>query len=128
MWPVVERVDTLSLELISIPIQLRHIKTKDDGSVSITVTAQVKIGSDINSIRTAAIQLMSKSTDEIRQIVQEVLTGHTKMLIGLLLTEQIRTDQEAFAQKVWEISGEPLAAIGLEIITFVIQDVEIKAR
>lgn len=71
---------------------------------------------------------MSKSTDEIRQIVQEVLTGHTKMLIGLLLTEQIRTDQEAFAQKVWEISGEPLAAIGLEIITFVIQDVEIKAR
>jgi flotillin len=128
VWPVVERVDTLSLELISIPIQLRHIKTKDDGSVSITAAAQVKIGSDINSIRTAAIQLMSKSTDEIRQIAQEILTGHTKMIIGLLLTEQIRLDQEEFAQKVQEISGEQMAATGLEIVTFVIQDVETRAK
>lgn len=128
VWPVLERVDALSLELITIPIQLRHIKTKDDGSVSMTAAAQVKIGSDINSIRTAAIQLMSKSTEEIRQIAQEILTGHTKMIIGLLLAEQIRIDQEAFAQKVQEISGESMAAMGLEIVTFVIQDVEAKTR
>jgi flotillin len=127
VWPVFERADTLSLELISAPIQLRHIKSKDGGTVSVTAVAQVKIGSDINSIRTAAIQLLSKSTEEIRQIAQEILTGNSKMLIGVLLAEQIRLDQEAFAQKVQEISGEPMASMGLEIVTFVMQDVETKA-
>ena len=128
VWPVFERVDKLSLELISVPIQLRHIKSKDDGTVSITATAQVKIGSDLQSIKTAAIQLMSKSADEIKQIAQEILAGHTKMIIGTLRTEQIRIDQEAFAQKVQEVCGDSLSSSGLEIVHLVIQDVDSKSR
>lgn len=128
VWPVLEKADGLSLELISVPVQLRNIKSKDGGTVSVTAVAQVKIGSDTFSIRTAAIQLLSKSTEEIRQIAQEILTGNTKMIIGLLLTEQIHLNQEAFTMKVWEISSEAMASMGLEIVTFVMQDVETRAR
>lgn len=128
VWPVLERVDTLSLELIAVPLQLRHVKTKDGGTASVTAVAQVKIGSDQMSIRTASIQLLSKSTEEIRQIAQEILLGNLKMITGIETTDFIRSDWEAFAQKVWEVSGEPFAVMGLEIVSLVIQDVETREK
>ena len=39
-------------------------------------------------------------------------------------TKIIRSDWEALTMKVWEVSNEPLAAMGLEIVSLVIQDVE----
>lgn len=128
VWPVLERVDTLSLELISIPIQLRHIKTKDDGTATITSAAQVKIGSDQMSIRVASIQLLSKTTAEIKQIAQEILIGNFKMIVGIVTTDLVETDWEWLSHKVQEVASESLAAMGLEIVSLVIQDTETRAK
>ncbi|MBE2199882.1 MAG: flotillin family protein [Anaerolinea sp.] len=124
VWPILERVDSLSLELIAVPLQLRHVKTQDGGTTSITATANVKIGSDEMAIRTASIQLLSKQPDEIRQITQEILNGNFRLILGMTATKIIRSDWEALTMKVWEVSNEPLAAMGLEIVSLVIQDVE----
>ncbi|MCP4428928.1 MAG: flotillin family protein [Chloroflexi bacterium] len=128
VWPILERVDTLSLELMDIPLQLRHIKTKDGGTVSLTATAQVKIGSDEISIRTASIQLLSKPITEIKQIAQDTLVGQSKTLIRILTADSIDADREAVSQKIQEISGESLACIGLEIVSLVIQEVEVRVK
>ena len=63
IWPVLERVDNLSLEILTIDITTPDVPSSQGVPVTVDGVAQVKIGSDENSIRTAAIQFLSKSQE-----------------------------------------------------------------
>ena len=123
IWPVLERVDTLSLEIMTIDATTPDVPSSQGVPVTVDGVAQVKIGSDENSIRTAAIQFLSKTGEEIRHIAHETLAGHLRAILGTLTVEQLYRDREAFAQKVQEVSGEDMASMGLEIVSFVIKDI-----
>ncbi len=123
IWPVLERVDNLSLEIITIDVTTPDVPSIQGVPVTVDGVSQVKIGSDENSIRTAAIQFLSKSKDEIEHIAHETLAGHLRAILGTLTVEQLYRDREAFAQKVQEVSGEDMASMGLEIVSFVIKDI-----
>ena len=121
--PFLERVDYLSLEIITIDVTTPDVPSIQGVPVTVDGVAQVKIGSDENSIRTAAIQFLSKSIEEIEHIAHETLAGHLRAILGTLTVEQLYRDREAFAQKVQEVSGEDMASMGLEIVSFVIKDI-----
>lgn len=123
VWPVLERVDDLSLEILTIDITTPDVPTSQGVPVTVDGVAQVKIGSDENSIRTAAIQFLSKTQDEIEHVAHETLAGHLRAILGTLTVEQLYRDREAFAQKVQEVSGDDMASMGLEIVSFVIKDI-----
>ena len=123
IWPVLERVDMLSLEIMTIDITTPDVPTSQGVPVTVDGVAQVKIGSDENSIRTASIQFLSKSQEEIRHVAHETLAGHLRAILGTLTVEQLYRDREAFAQKVQEVSGDDMASMGLEIVSFVIKDI-----
>lgn len=123
IWPVLERVDHLSLELMTIDVTTPDVPTKEGVPITVEGVAQVKIGSDEDSIRTAAIQFLSKSRDEIRYVAHETLAGHLRAILGTLTVEQLYRDREAFAQKVQEVSGDDMASMGMEIVSFVIKDI-----
>jgi flotillin len=123
IWPVLERVDNLSLEIITIDVTTPDVPSIQGVPVTVDGVAQVKIGSDENSIRTSAIQFLSKSEEEIEHIAHETLAGHLRAILGTLTVEQLYRDREAFAQKVQEVSGEDMASMGLEIVSFVIKDI-----
>jgi len=123
IWPILERVDDLSLEIMTIDITTPDVPTVQGVPVTVDGVAQVKIGSDENSIRTAAIQFLSKSHEEIEHVAHETLAGHLRAILGTLTVEQLYRDREAFAQKVQEVSGDDMASMGLEIVSFVIKDI-----
>lgn len=123
IWPVLERVDDLSLEIMTIEVTTPDVPTSQGVPVTVDGVAQVKIGSDQNSIRTAAIQFLSKTKEEIRYVAHETLAGHLRAILGTLTVEQLYKDREAFAQKVQEVSGDDMASMGLEIVSFVIKDI-----
>ncbi|MEJ2746626.1 MAG: SPFH domain-containing protein [Anaerolineae bacterium] len=123
VWPVLERVDHLFLEIMTIEVTTPDVPTSQGVPVTVDGVAQVKIGSDQNSIRTAAIQFLSKTNEEIRYVAHETLAGHLRAILGTLTVEQLYKDREAFAQKVQEVSGEDMASMGLEIVSFVIKDI-----
>jgi flotillin len=123
IWPVLERVDYLSLEIITIDVTTPDVPSIQGVPVTVDGVAQVKIGSDENSIRTSAIQFLSKSEDEIEHIAHETLAGHLRAILGTLTVEQLYRDRESFSQKVQEVSGEDMASMGLEIVSFVIKDI-----
>ncbi|MDX1613371.1 MAG: SPFH domain-containing protein [Candidatus Promineifilaceae bacterium] len=123
VWPIFERVDDLSLEIMTIDIVTPDVPTVEGVPVTVDGVAQVKIGSDENSIRTAAIQFLSKTQDEIRHVAHETLAGHLRAILGTLTVEQLYRDREAFAQKVQEVSGDDMASMGMEIVSFVIKDI-----
>jgi flotillin len=123
IWPILERVDYLSLEIMTIDVTTPDVPTVQGVPVTVDGVAQVKIGSDENSIRTASIQFLSKSEEEIRYVAHETLAGHLRAILGTLTVEQLYRDREAFAQKVQEVSGEDMASMGMEIVSFVIKDI-----
>ncbi len=124
VWPILERVDDLSLEIMTIHITTPDVPSVQGVNVTVDGVAQVKIGSDENSIRTAAIQFLSKSREQIEHVAHETLAGHLRAMVGTLTVEQLYRDREAFAQKVQEVSGEDMASMGLEIVSFVIKDIK----
>jgi flotillin len=123
VWPVLERVDDLTLEIMTIDITTPDVPTIQGVPVTVDGVAQIKIGSDENSIRTAAIQFLSRSQEEIKHVAHETLAGHLRAILGTLTVEQLYRDREAFAQKVQEVSGDDMASMGLEIVSFVIKDI-----
>ena len=68
IMPVVERVDVLSLEIMTIDVQTPEVYTELGVPVTVDGVAQVKIKGDEVSIRTAAEQFLSKSAAEVKNV------------------------------------------------------------
>ncbi len=126
IWPILERVDTLSLEIMTIEIITDDVYTRQGVPVTLEGVAQIKIASDDVSIRTAAERFLSKTRAEITNVAHETLAGHLRAIIGNMTVEEIYRERDRFAQEVQDVSASDLANMGLGIDTFVIKDVRDK--
>ena len=123
---MLERVDTLSLELMTIEVVTDDVYTIQGVAITLEGVAQIKVASDDVSIRTAAERFLSKTRAEIINVAHETLAGHLRAIIGTLTVEQIYRERDVFAQSVQDVSGSDLSNMGLGIDTFVIKDVRDK--
>jgi flotillin len=123
IWPVVERVDNLSLELMTIEVVTTNVYTSQGVPVTVDGVAQVKVGSDDVSIITAAEQFLSKSTKEIQNVALQTLEGHLRAILGTLTVEEIYRDRDKFAQRVQEVSALDMKNMGLTIVSFTIKNI-----
>ncbi len=121
--PVLERVDVLSLELMTLDVLVSKAYTKEGVPVTVEGVAQIKVQGDDISIATAAEQFLSKSTAEMSKVALQTLEGHLRAILGTLTPEQINFDRDAFAQKVQEVSAADLAKMGLEIVSFTVKEI-----
>ncbi len=124
IWPVFERVDTLTLELMTIEVRTEEVYTSKGVPVTVDGVAQIKIGSDDVAISTAAERFLSKSQEEIRHVAHETLAGHLRAMLGTLTVEEIYSERDKFAMQVQETSGPDLANMGLAINSFVIKNIQ----
>jgi flotillin len=121
--PVLERIDILSMEILTIEVEVRSVYTVEGVPVHVDGVAQIKIRGEDVSIYTAAEQFLSKGPEGIVYVAHETLAGHLRGILGMLTVEEIYKDRDAFAQKVLEVSGSDLVNMGLEIVSFVIKDI-----
>jgi len=121
--PVLERVDVLSMEILTIDVGVHSVYTIEGVPVHVDGVAQIKIRGEDASIYTAAEQFLSKGPEGISNVAHETLAGHLRAILGMLTVEEIYKDRDAFAQKVLEVSGSDMANMGLEIVSFVIKDI-----
>lgn len=124
IWPVIERADSMSLELMTIEVSTADVYTLQGVPVTLDGVAQIKIGSDEVSIATAAERFLSKTRAEIEHVAHETLAGHLRAILGTLTVEQIYKDRDAFAQQVQEVSADDMRNMGLTIDSFVIKDIQ----
>jgi flotillin len=123
IWPVVERVDMLSLELMTIEVVTSNVYTSQGVPVSVDGVAQVKVGSDDVSIVTASEQFLSKNTAQIQNVALQTLEGHLRGILGNLSVEEIYRDRDKFAQRVQEVSALDMKNMGLTIVSFTIKNI-----
>jgi flotillin len=123
IWPVLERVDDLSLEIMTIDVITPKVYTVQGVPITVDGVAQVKIRGDDVSIVTAAEQVLSKSQDEIRNVALQTLEGHLRAILGTLTVEEVYKDRDAFAARVQDVAAGDLANMGLSIVSFTIKDI-----
>src|SRR5438094_89304 len=98
--PVLEQVEYLSLNVISIPLKIQRAYTKEGVPVTVEAVANVKIAGDDMSLRNAAERFLGMTTDQIKGVIFQTLEGHLRAILGTLTVEEINDDRSAFAQKV----------------------------
>src|SRR5690242_14781809 len=123
VYPVVEKVDVLSLELLTIDVQTPEVYTSKGVPVKVDGVAQVKVKGDDISIATAAEQFLSKGREDIRNIATQTLEGHLRAILGTMTVEDIYQNRDAFASKVQEVAAGDMANMGLQIVSFTIRDI-----
>ena len=123
VWPVFEKVDVLSLELLTIDVQTPEVYTSKGVPVKVDGVAQIKVKGDDISISTAAEQFLSKGVDDIKNIAMQTLEGHLRAILGTMTVEEIYQNRDAFASKVQEVAAGDMANMGLGIVSFTIRDI-----
>src|SRR2546428_2032459 len=108
VYPIVEKVDILSLELLTIDVQTPEVYTKHGVPVLVDGVAQIKVKGDDISIATAAEQFLGKSQQEVSQIAIQTVEGHLRAILGTLTVEEAYSNRDAFAQKVQEVASTDL--------------------
>src|SRR5512145_1623019 len=126
VWPVFEKVDLLSLELLTIDVQTPEVYTSKGVPVRVDGVAQIKVKGDDISIATASEQFLSKGVDEIKNIAMQTLEGHLRAILGTMTVEEIYQNRDAFASKVQEVAAGDMANMGLGIVSFTIRDIRDK--
>jgi flotillin len=121
--PIFEKVDTLSLELLTIDVQTPEVYTSKGVPVKVDGVAQIKVKGDDVSIATAAEQFLSKNVDDIKNIAMQTLEGHLRAILGTMTVEEIYQNRDAFASKVQEVAAGDMANMGLTIVSFTIRDI-----
>lgn len=126
IMPVFERVDPLSLELMTIDVRTPEVYTVQGVPIMVDGVAQVKVRGDDVSIRTAAEQFLSKDTAEIMNVALQTLEGHLRAILGTMTVEEVYKNREAFAARVQEVAATDMANMGLSIVSFTIRDIKDK--
>ena len=124
VWPVLEKAETLSLELMTIDVKTPSVYCINGVPVKVDGVAQIKVRGEDVAIRTAAEQFLSKTPHEIMQIAHQTLEGHLRAIIGKLTVEELYKDRDKFAQSVQNESAMDFANMGLQIISFTIKEVQ----
>lgn len=121
--PFFERLDKLNLRLIPIDVKTSNaVPTADYININVDATVNIKISSEADRLRLAAENFLNKNTEYIGGVAREVLEGNVREIVGKMRLEEMVSDRQKFANLVKENAEPDLAAMGLDIVSFNVQN------
>ena len=123
VWPFIEKVYVLPLEVISIFIKTPEVLTHGGIPIMAEASAQVKVDSTEEAIRLAAEQFLGTGKEGMRDVATTVLEGKVREIIGTMTVEEIYRGRQEFSRKVVEAAREDLARMGLVILSLSLKDI-----
>lgn len=121
--PITQRVDTMSLELISVDVQNNGTSTADHIPVNIDAEVKLAIGTDELSLERASKYFLNRTPDEITGSIMSTLQANIREIVGQMSLVGIITSRQEFADKVSENVSPDIALMGLEVISFGVQSI-----
>lgn len=121
--PLLEKVDYLSLNVLTIPLEIKRAYTLKGVPVSVKAVANVKIRSDETSLHAAAERFLGMTHDNIQKVIFQTLEGHLRSILGTLTVEEVNSDRGSFAQKLTSEAAADLEKMGLGVDVLTIQEV-----
>ncbi len=121
--PFFERVDKLKLQLIAVDVKTSSaVPTADYININVDANVNVKVSSDPMLIKLGAENFLNKDTAYIAKVAREVLEGNMREIVGQMTLVAMVNDRKAFAEKVQENAAPDLNRMGLEIVSFNVQN------
>lgn len=121
--PFFEKKDELNLQLIPIDVKtFSAVPTADYINIKVDAAVNVKISDNEERLGLAAQNFLNKPTDYIAQVAREVLEGNMREIVGKMNLEEMVSDRQKFANLVKENAEPDLAAMGLDIVSFNVQN------
>lgn len=121
--PFLERKDELNLQLIPIDVKTSNaVPTADYININVDATVNVKISDNEERLKLAAQNFLNKNAEYIGRVAREVLEGNVREIVGKMALEEMVSDRQKFAALVKENAEPDLAAMGLDIISFNVQN------
>lgn len=121
--PFFERVDKLRLQLIPVDVKTSSaVPTADYININVDANVNVKVSSDPALIKLGAENFLNQDTTYISKVAREVLEGNMREIVGQMTLVSMVNDRKAFAEKVQENAAPDLNRMGLEIVSFNVQN------
>ena len=121
--PFVDRLDKLYLGAIGVDVKTRSaVPTADYINVWTDANVNVRVSSDPALMDFAAKNFLNQNRDAISSKAQEVLEGNMREIIGQMKLTEMVQDRQKFAQKVLENAAPDMEKLGLEIVSFNVQN------
>lgn len=121
--PFFEKKDELNLQLIPVDVKTTNaVPTADYININVDANVNVKISDKPELLEKAAQNFLNKKTEYIQNVAREVLEGNMREIVGKMRLAEMVSDRQKFAELVKENAGPDLEAMGLEIISFNVQN------
>ncbi len=121
--PFFEKKDELNLQLIPIDVKTSNaVPTADYINIKVDAAVNVKISDSTEKLQLAAQNFLNKPVEYIAQVAREVLEGNMREIVGKMNLEEMVSDRQKFATLVKENAEPDLASMGLDIVSFNVQN------
>lgn len=121
--PFLERLDKLYLGVIGIDVKTREpVPTAEYINVFVDANVNVKISDNPELMARAAKNFLNQKTDAIAVKAQQVLEGNVREIIGQMKLTDLVSDRQAFANMVMENVAPDMNKLGLEVVSFNVQN------
>jgi flotillin len=120
--PFVQRCRVLSLDATEIAMQVPEGVSKDNIKVVVDAVALAKIDGTPAGVRSAAQRFLGRE-DQIPRIIQSILAGALRGVVGNMTIEEMLRDREGLATKIQDAAASALSDAGLRVDTLQINGI-----
>ncbi len=121
--PFLEKKDVLNLQLIPIDVKTSNaVPTADYININVDAAVNVKISDRPELLQVAAQNFLNRPTEYICGVAREVLEGNMREIVGKMELQEMVSDRQKFAELVKQNAEPDLAAMGLDIVSFNVQN------
>ena len=121
--PFLERLDKITLELIQVDVKTSEpVPNADFINVNVDAVVNIKISRDSDKIDLASMNFLNARPEYIAGVAREVLEGNMREIVGQMHTKEMVLDRQKFADMVKANAEPDLARMGLEIVSFNVQN------
>ena len=121
--PFFERIDKIPLGAIQIDVKTKTaVPTKEYINVKVDSTVAVRVGQSKEMIATAAQNFLNINRDTVAAKINDLLEGNVREIVGQMKLTEMVSDRKLFSDKVQANVVPDLARLGLELITFNVQN------
>ena len=123
VWPVIQDYYFLSLEPMTIEIELNGALSLQNIRVNVPSTFTIGIATTPDILNNAAERLLGLATSEVKNQASDIILGQLRLVIATLSIEEINQDREKFLELITKNVGTELNKIGLAVINVNIRDI-----
>jgi flotillin len=127
--PIIEGIEVMDLGAKDIVMDLDNIRTDTVGGsipIRMKLTVLYKVSSERSVLKAAAENLMGKTAEEIKRMVEVVVEGEARTVTSTMTPEAVDKNRDQVARNIEVMASQQLMELGLEIRGLAIIRVHIK--